>query len=205
MSNGLTESSPVVTFWVLWPQWKHRAKKSLLLQNDIATSFWRNNDVIIAPRVRWDPVYSMIFSWFNTLMSGDAYTCMSRWRHQMETFSALLAICAGKSPVPGEFPTQRPVTRSFDVFFDRRPNKRLSKQTWGWWFETLSCSLWRHCNASVNFLFFFRVTICRLFGEKPLHESMLTLCKTRHSLVLAWWFQNFQWGVKHGLLLAVLP
>ena len=46
----------------------------------------------------------------------------------METFSALLAICAGNSPVPGEFPTQRPVTRSFDVFFDLRPNKRLSKQ-----------------------------------------------------------------------------
>ena len=42
------------------------------------------------------------------------------WRHQMETFSALLAICAGNSPVPGEFPTQRPVTRSFDVFLDLR-------------------------------------------------------------------------------------
>ena len=69
------------------------------------------------------------------------------WRHQMETFSALLAICAGNSPVPGEFPAQRPVTRSFDVFFDLCPNKRLSKQSWGWWFETLSCSLWRHCNG----------------------------------------------------------
>ena len=51
------------------------------------------------------------------------------WRHQMETFSALLAICAGNSPVPGEFPTQRPVTRIFDVYFDLRPNKRLSKQS----------------------------------------------------------------------------
>ena len=40
----------------------------------------------------------------------------------METFSALLAICAGNSPVPGEFPTERPVTRSFDVYFDLRPN-----------------------------------------------------------------------------------
>ena len=69
------------------------------------------------------------------------------WCHQMETFSALLAICAGNSPVPGEFPTQSPVTRSFDVFFDLRPNKRLSKQSWGWWFETPSCPLWRHCNA----------------------------------------------------------
>ena len=68
------------------------------------------------------------------------------WRHQMETFSALLAICAGNSPVPGEFPAQRPVTRSFDVYFDLRPNKCLSKQSWGWWFETLSPSLWRHRN-----------------------------------------------------------
>ena len=68
------------------------------------------------------------------------------WRHQMETFSALLAICAGNSPVPGEFPTQRPVTRSFHVYFDLRPDKRLSKHSWGWWFETLSHSLWRHRN-----------------------------------------------------------
>ena len=66
------------------------------------------------------------------------------WRHQMETFSALPTLCAGNSPVTGEFPTQRPVTRSFDVFFDRRLNKRLSKQSWGWWFETPSRSLWLH-------------------------------------------------------------
>ena len=72
---------------------------------------------------------------------------MAWWRHQMETFSALLAICAGNSPVPGEFPTQRPVTRSFDVFLDLRLNKQLSKQSWGWWFETLSCPLWRHHNG----------------------------------------------------------
>ena len=43
-------------------------------------------------------------------------------------------------------PPQRPVARSFDVFFDLRLNKRLSKQSWGWWFETPSRSLWRHCN-----------------------------------------------------------
>ena len=43
----------------------------------------------------------------------------------METFSALLAICAGNSPVDGEFTAQRPVTRSFDVFFDLHLNKRL--------------------------------------------------------------------------------
>ena len=74
------------------------------------------------------------------------------WRHQMETFSALLALCAGNSPVSGEFPWQRPVTRNFDDFFNLRLNKRLSKQSRRWWFETPSCSLWRHCNVT------FRIT-----------------------------------------------
>ena len=69
------------------------------------------------------------------------------WRHQLETFSTLLAICAENSPVSGEFSAQRPVTRSFDVLFDMRLNKRLSKQSWGWWFETLSRPLWRHRNG----------------------------------------------------------
>ena len=64
----------------------------------------------------------------------------SWWRHQMETYSALLALCLGNSPVNGEFPSQRPVTRSFDVFFD------LCLRKQGWWLETPSCSLWRHCN-----------------------------------------------------------
>ena len=64
----------------------------------------------------------------------------------METFSALLAICAGNSLVPGDFPAQRPVTRSFDIFFDLRPNKHMSKQWRGWWFETPSSPLWRQCN-----------------------------------------------------------
>ena len=49
--------------------------------------------------------------------------------------SALLALCEGNSPVTGEFPSQRPVARNFDVFFDLRLNKRLSKQWWGWWLE----------------------------------------------------------------------
>ena len=71
-------------------------------------------------------------------------------RHQMETFYALLVLCVGNSPVTGEFPTQRPVTRRFDIFYDLRLNKPLSKQSWGWWFETPSRSLWRHCNVQCS-------------------------------------------------------
>ena len=68
------------------------------------------------------------------------------WRHQMETFSELLALCAGNSPVPrwSQFPSPRPVTWSFDVFFDLPLNKRLSKHSRRRWFETPSRSLLRH-------------------------------------------------------------
>ena len=83
--------------------------------------------------------YYMLKSTSSTIFSP-------RWRHQMETFSALLALCARNSPVTGEFPSQWPVKRSFDVFFDLHLNKRLSKQSWGWLFETSSSPLWRHCN-----------------------------------------------------------
>ena len=35
-------------------------------------------------------------------------------------------------------------------FFDLRLIKRLSKHSRGWWLETLSRPLWRHCNASAE-------------------------------------------------------
>ena len=74
------------------------------------------------------------------------------WRHQMETFSALLAICAGNSSVTGEFPAQRPVTRSFDIVFHMRLNERLSKQSWDWCFETPSRSICTTASRQINAL-----------------------------------------------------
>ena len=68
----------------------------------------------------------------------------------MEIFSALLALCEGNPLVIDGFPSQRPVTRSFDVFFDLHLNIRLSKQSKCRWFETPLCSLWRHCNGHRN-------------------------------------------------------
>ena len=69
------------------------------------------------------------------------------WRHQMETLSALLALCAGNSPVTSEFPSQRPMPRSFDVPFDLRLNNGWSQQSRRRWLDTPSSSLWRHCNG----------------------------------------------------------
>ena len=91
----------------------------------------------------------LIFAWSAPI--HGIKTPVSWWCHQMETFSALLVPCAGKSPVTGEFPSKRPVTRSFDVYFDRRLNQQLSKQSRRWWFETPLCSLWRHCNVRAMF------------------------------------------------------
>ena len=86
----------------------------------------------------------------------------------MEIFSALLALCAGNSPVTGEFLAQKPVTRGFDVFFHLYLNKRLNKQSWGWWFETPSRRpLWRHCNEYS----------CKHFGLHELNVKTIRFCR----------------------------
>ena len=85
---------------------------------------FKNHD---KPKISWKKTYMM------TSSSGNIFR--------------IRAICVGNSLVTGEFPAQRPVTRSFDVFFDWHPNKRLSKQWWGWWYEMPLHPLWRHCNV----------------------------------------------------------
>ena len=104
---------------------------------------WNILDSLITDLVRSSPSSS-------TSMVGTMTITIAWWRHQMETFSALLAIWAGNSPATVEFPSQRPVTRSFDVFFDLHLNKRLSKQAKRRWFEKPSRLLWHHCNGDAN-------------------------------------------------------
>ena len=74
-------------------------------------------------------------------MNENWHDDVIKWKH----FPRYWPFFAGNSPVTGEFPAQRPVTLSFDVFFDLRLNKRWSKQCRGWWFEAPSCPWWRHC------------------------------------------------------------
>ena len=95
-------------------------------------------------------IYKRLVNW--EISYGQTRYNETWWRHQMETFSVLLALCAGNSSVTGEFFAQKPVTRSFDVFFDLRLNKHLSKQSWGWWLETPYCLLWRHCNEGNSYI-----------------------------------------------------
>ena len=66
----------------------------------------------------------------------------------METYSTLLALCAGNSPVDGEFLAQRPVTWSFDDLISCAWINDRVLQLWGWWFESPSRLSWCHCNGT---------------------------------------------------------
>ena len=85
--------------------------------------------------------------------------CSTWWRHQMGTFSALLALCVGNSTVTGEFPTQRPVTRSFDVSFDLRLNKHFSHEIWS---ICASIERWHHNDNKIGVQFLKVCPGCRI-------------------------------------------
>ena len=109
--------------------------------------------------------------------------CYSMMTSSNGTFSALLAICAGNSPVPGEFPPQMASNVELWCFFDLRPNTRLSKHWWGWWFEQLSSPLWRHRDWLATFSKAFRKVLQKLwffitFSVDSLWYLLGTLCGT---------------------------
>ena len=76
-------------------------------------------------------------------VNGELHDDVIKWKHFPRYWPFVQGI--HRSPVNSLH--KWPVTQSFDIFFDLGLNKRLSKQSWGWWFETLSCPLWRHCNG----------------------------------------------------------
>ena len=103
----------------------------------VTYQFVYNDGPVLSSKVYSPPVESTscILVFWNRRYLHQVLLFKAWWRHQMETFSALLAFCVGNKPVTGEFPAERPVTQSFGVFFDLRLNKRLSKQSWGWYFR----------------------------------------------------------------------
>ena len=112
---------------------------------------------------------------------------------------ALLALCAGNSPVTGEFPSETPVTRSSGVFFDLRLNNRLNKQSWGWWFEMLSLPLWRHCN-DIHYIYIYIKRSLSQFAVKFCLHLVLLFAPISHFLIytspkyfvfFVWYIQKF--------------
>ena len=93
-------------------------------------------------------------------------------------------LCGGFTG-PRWIPRTRPVTRSFDVFLDLRLNKRLSKQSWGWWFETLSRPLWRHRNVPVFYeedVFLYNSSVQKLAKMKICYRLLkwMNITKVKH-------------------------
>ena len=109
--------------------------------NDMETS-WNVNAFSITDPLLWESIGLQRILTRSQLWWG---LCMMTSSNG-SIFRVTGPLC-GEFTGPGEFPTQRPVTRSFDVFFDLRLNKRLSKQSWGWWCKALSRPLWRHRNG----------------------------------------------------------
>ena len=98
---------------------------------------WNNHDYTVSTE------YLLVTSHFSNRKLLYFYIMMTSSNGNI--FRVTGPLC-GEFTGPGEFPAQRPVTRRFDVFFDLSLNKRLSKQPWGWWFETPAWSLRRHRN-----------------------------------------------------------
>ena len=154
--------------------------------------------------ISWHLTVRRLIELWNSL--GRVWSDRPWWRHQMETFSALLALCAGNSTVTGEFPSQRPVTRSFDVFFDLPMNKRLSKQPRRRWFETPSASLWGHCNDTKPSP---EPMLAYGQGDPKMHGNEIWICKISKShnqmniLILnraniSTWPQRVSWNMKYA-------
>ena len=82
-------------------------------------------------------------------------------RHQMEAFSALLALYAGNSPVTGEFPSQGPATRSFDLFFDLN----------GWVNNRDAANLRRHLAHYDVTVMLFNFPLTQPIGRQIMHST----------------------------------
>ena len=100
----------------------------------------------------------------------------------------------GEFTGPRWIPAQRPLTRSFDVFFDLRLNKRFSEQSRGWWFETLLCPLWRHSNVqNTNLVITLHANAPTLNGARP---QPVTIVNTKLGIWVVSRFLCHYWFLK---------
>ena len=165
-----------------YPEWSLRqtARRWGLVMEYFSFTFWQ----IFTPlSVRcWPAVMCVKLIYFTLLDRRYIVVTLQRLQFETDGFVCLWIIhmmtssngnivrvtghLCGEFTGPGEFPAQRQVARSFDIFFDLRPNKRLSKQPWGWWFETPSWSLWRHCN---EMLLIHMTILCEQMGTGSMY------------------------------------
>ena len=158
---------------------------------------------------------SMSYTWYHYLIQDNwnkpeehsRNGLNAWWRHQMKTFSALLALCAGNPPVTGEFTAQRPVTRSFGVFFDLRLNKPLRKH-----WNTREAGYLRRHRAHDDVIIIGYTTPATALHTTPQSTSLPSAeppakwlrpsmwhVYDKASLDLLWWCVSWYQTVKQGL------
>ena len=106
---------------------------------------WKKTSAFVIICQHWDWAGGRNLSWWTCIFNMVADACMAThsWRlHRLEIFSALLALCVGNSPVTGEFPAQRPVTRRLACFFDLRPANRWANNRDADAIALIMTSLW---------------------------------------------------------------
>ena len=129
--------------------------------------------------------------WGLTLSSKSERTCSVMMSSNGNIFRVTGPLC-------GEFTGHRwiPLTRASDAklwcflwYALELLNKRLSKQSWGWWFETPSRPLWRHCNAeccrsNMKFLHFYKVILLTVYSKFSLYISLIKFCSYRQNILI---------------------
>ena len=151
--------------------------KRIFLHENVRISIWISQNFVPKGPINNIPTLVQIMAWCRPgdkplseamLVSLLTHICITRpqwvnpnWRiysfqlikltsqvgYSNKVLSITLSDTRFHDDVTGEFPAQRLVTRSFDVFLDLRLNKWLNKQSRGWWFETLSRPLCRYSNV----------------------------------------------------------
>ena len=126
------------------------------------------------------------------------------WRHKMETFSALLAICARNSAVSGKFPAQRPVTRRFDVFFDLCLNKRwvnnreagdLRRYRAHYDVTVMHIFLISCIHKNIPYLYVLGPLLLALFNYNPIIVGLLVAWHPRPGISSLWsGYMMMKWG-----------
>ena len=107
-------------------------------------SLHRVVSLTVSDSTSWKPF--VIQYW---LCSNQSYAChddVIKWRYFPRYWPFMREI--HRSPVNSPHKGQWRGALMFSLICDWK--KRLSKQSWGWWFETLSRPLWRHCNVTPN-------------------------------------------------------
>ena len=159
--------------------WQHRDATVLSLQREslyleIRSLYWKR-DLVINSNGNMGVTYilNVLELGCSNLKIGIIW-CYPWWRHQMEKSSALLALCAGNSPVPGDVDLW-----CFSLICAL--NKRLSKHSWGWWFETPSCILFPITTMPIG-----DISKAGLTGIEKSHNIELVVTGNTHHCYSYW-------------------